>query len=140
MSLFSCYFLSYSLPPHGLQQPRLVCPSLSPGLCWNSCSWFEMVDDAIKASHPLPSPVLLFLIFPRIKVFSSDSAPCIRWAKLWSFSFSISPSNEYSLEYSHPTLTSTHDYWKNRSFDYMDLCRWSDVSVSFFFFLSVVLF
>ena len=39
-------------------------------------------------------PLLLPLIFPRIRVFSSESV--IRWPKYWSFSFSISPSNEYS--------------------------------------------
>src|SRR5574341_447993 len=40
--------------------------------------------------------LLLPLIFPRIKVLSSESVLCIRWPKYWSFSFSISPSNEYS--------------------------------------------
>ena len=35
-------------------------------------------------------------IFPSIRVFSSESVLCIRWSKYWSFSFSISPSNEYS--------------------------------------------
>ena len=35
-------------------------------------------------------------IFPNIRVFSNESALCIRWPKYWSFSFSISPSNEYS--------------------------------------------
>ena len=42
------------------------------------------------------SLLLLSSIFPRIRVFSNDSALCIRWPKYWSFSFSISPSNEYS--------------------------------------------
>ena len=42
-------------------------------------------------------PLLLLLsVFPRIKVFSSESALFIRWSKFWSFIFSISPSNEYS--------------------------------------------
>ena len=40
--------------------------------------------------------LLLPSIFPSIRVFSSDSVICIRWPKYWSFSFSISPSNEYS--------------------------------------------
>ena len=40
--------------------------------------------------------LLLPLIFPSIRVFSNESAPHIRWPKYWSFSFSISPSNEYS--------------------------------------------
>ena len=43
--------------------------------------------------HPL---LLLPSIFPSVRVFSSESALCIRWPKYWSFSFSISPSNEYS--------------------------------------------
>ena len=43
--------------------------------------------------HPL---LLLPSIFPSIKVFSNESVLCIRWPKYWSFSFSISPSNEYS--------------------------------------------
>ena len=41
-------------------------------------------------------PLLLPLIFPSIKVFSSESVLRIRWPKCWSFSFSMSPSNEYS--------------------------------------------
>ena len=41
-------------------------------------------------------PLLLPSIFPSIRVFSSESVLCIRWPKYWSFSFSISPSNEYS--------------------------------------------
>ena len=43
--------------------------------------------------HPL---LLLSSIFPSISVFSNESALCIRWPKYWSFSFNISPSNEYS--------------------------------------------
>ena len=43
--------------------------------------------------HPL---LLLPSIFPSIRVFSNDSVLCIRWPKYWSFTFSISPSNEYS--------------------------------------------
>ena len=41
-------------------------------------------------------PLLLPSIFPSIRVFSNESALCIRWSKYWSFSFSTSPSNEYS--------------------------------------------
>ena len=43
--------------------------------------------------HPL---LLLPSVFPSIRVFSNESALCIRWPKYWSFSFNISPSNEYS--------------------------------------------
>ena len=42
------------------------------------------------------NPLLLPSIFPSISVFSTDSALCIRWPKYWNFSFSISPSSEYS--------------------------------------------
>ena len=41
-------------------------------------------------------PLLLSSLFPSIRVFSNKSALCIRWPKYWSFSFNISPSNEYS--------------------------------------------
>ena len=43
--------------------------------------------------HPL---LLLLSMFPSIRVFSDESALCIRWPKYWSFSFSVHPSNEYS--------------------------------------------
>ena len=54
------------------------------------------VGDAIQPSHPLSSPLLLPPILPSIRVFSNESALHIRWPKYWGFSFSISPSNEYS--------------------------------------------
>ena len=43
--------------------------------------------------HPL---LILPSVFPSIRIFSNESVLCIRWPKYWSFSFSISPSNEYS--------------------------------------------
>ena len=115
-----------------------------------------MFSNHLILCHP---HLLWHSIFPSIRVFPNESALSIRWPKYWSFSFSISPSNEYSglnngnlaltglislqskgfsrvffnttiwkhkffsplsCPYS-PTLTSTHDYWKNHSFDYMDL-------------------
>ena len=54
------------------------------------------VSDAIQPSHPLSSLLLPPSIFPSLRVFSSESTLCIRWPNYWSFSFSISPSNEYS--------------------------------------------
>ena len=51
------------------------------------------VSGAIQPSHPLS--ILLPSIFPSIRVFSNESALHIRWPKYWSFSFNISPSNEY---------------------------------------------
>ena len=54
------------------------------------------VSDAIQPPHPLSSPLLLPWIFPSIRVFPNESALRITWPKYWSFSFMISPSNEYS--------------------------------------------
>ena len=56
------------------------------------------IESVMPSNHlilcrPLP---LLPSIFPSIRVFSSESVLCIRWPKYWNFSFSISPSNEYS--------------------------------------------
>ena len=56
----------------------------------------HQVGDAIQPSHPLPSPSPPALNLPSIRVFSNESALHIRWPKYRSFSFSISPSNEYS--------------------------------------------
>ena len=53
------------------------------------------ISDAIQPSYPL-SLLLLPSIFPTIRVFPNELAFCIRWPKCWSFSFSTSPSNEYS--------------------------------------------
>ena len=54
------------------------------------------VGDAIKSSHPLLPLLLLPSIFPSMRVFSNESVLHIRWPMYWSFSFSISPSNEHS--------------------------------------------
>ena len=56
------------------------------------------VESVILSNHLIFCHPLLLLpsIFPSIRVFSNESALCIRWPKYWSFSFSISPSNEYS--------------------------------------------
>ena len=54
------------------------------------------VSDAIQSSHPLLPLLFLPSVFPSIRVFSSESALRISWPKYWSFSFSISPLNDYS--------------------------------------------
>ena len=54
------------------------------------------VSDAIQPSHPLSSPSLPAPNLSQHQVFSNESVLCIRWPKYWAFSFSISPSNEYS--------------------------------------------
>ena len=55
------------------------------------------IESVMPSSHLiLCHPILLLSVFPSIKVFSGESALRISWPKYWSFSFSISPSNEYS--------------------------------------------
>ena len=151
------------------------CPTLcnpmdcsTPGLLSIINSWSLLKLMSIELVMPSNRLILrhpLFLppsIFPSIRVFSNESTLRIRWPNYWSFSFSISPSNEYSglisfridwldlavqrtlkssptLQFksinslslrflSSPTLTSIHDYWKNHSFDQMDLCQQNKVS------------
>ena len=59
---------------------------------------FPVLDHLLEPSNHLIlcRPLLLPSIFPSIRVFSNESAFRIRWLKYWSFSFSISPSYEYS--------------------------------------------
>ena len=54
------------------------------------------VGDVIQPSHPLSAPSPPAFSLSQHRGFSSESGLCIRWPKYWSFSFSISPSNEYS--------------------------------------------
>ena len=127
---------------------------------WSSLRLMS-IELAMPSNHLILCHSLLLLpsVFPSIRVFSSELVLLISWPKYWSFSFSISPSNEYSglisfridwfdllvvqgtlksllqhhsskalnssaLSFLYsPTLTSIHDYWKNHSFDYMDLCQ-----------------
>ena len=61
-------------------------------------SWSLLIVSVKSSNHLILCRPLLLLpsIFPIIRVFSNESALCIRWPNYWSFSFSISPSNEYS--------------------------------------------
>ena len=72
---------------HGLQHARPPCPSPTPSL-----------QSVMPSNHLILCRPLLFSpsVFPSIRVFSNESALRIRWPKYWSFSFNISPSNEYS--------------------------------------------
>ena len=88
--LFSHPVISNSLRPHGLQHAGLPCPSPTLGACSNSC--------------PL-SPTILFSVIPffsclqsspALGFFSNEFALCIRWPRYQSFTFSISPSDDYS--------------------------------------------
>ena len=142
---------------HKVKAMVFPCPSLSAGVCSNS----RPSNQWCYLFHPLlPTLLLLPSIFPSIRIFSNESALCIRWPKYCSFSISL--SNEYSglisfrinwfyLFAGQGTLKSllqdhnlkasilqrsaffmfqlsVHDYWKNHSFDYVDLCWQSDVS------------
>ena len=144
LAQFSCLVMSDSLWPQGLQHTRLPCPSPTPRAHSNSCPSSQQCHPTIYLTlcHPL---LLLPSISPIIGVFSNESVLYIRWPKYWSFSFSISPSNEYSGLIGFPcsprdsqessptprfrsinssariflyiTLTSIHDHWKNHSHD-----------------------
>ena len=72
-----------------------------------SCLKLMFIKSVMPSNHLILCHPLLLppLIFPSIRVFSNESADHIRWPKYWSFSFSISPSNEYS------GLTSFRIYW-----------------------------
>ena len=116
----------------------------------NSRSLFMLmsIESVMPSNRLILCCFLLFLpsIFPSIRVFSKESTLPIKWPKNWSFSFSISPSKEYSgligsycsprdsqessptprfksinssvLNFLYsPTLTSIHDHWKNHSLD-----------------------
>ena len=81
---------------HGLQHARPPCPSPTPGVDSNSSSLLS-IESVMPFNHLILCHPLLLLpsIFPSIKVFSSELVRHIRWPKYWSFSFNISPSNEY---------------------------------------------
>ena len=70
--------------------------SLSFTVPWNLLKLMS-IESMMPSNHLiLYCPLLLPSIFSRIRVFSNESALCLRWPKYWSFSFSIRPSNEYS--------------------------------------------
>ena len=90
---FSHSVVSDSLWPHESQHARLLCPSPTLGAYSDSS-----IVSVMPSNHLILCCPLLFLpsIFPTIRVFSNELVLRIRWPKYWSFSFSISPSKEYS--------------------------------------------
>ena len=90
---FNHFVVSDSLRLHRLQHARLPSPSPTPGNCSNSCPLSWWCHPTISLCDPLP---LLPSVFPSIRVYSNELVLCIRWPKYWTFSFSISPSSEYS--------------------------------------------
>ena len=91
--MFSCSVMSNSLRPHGLQYARFPSPSPTPRACSNSCPLSQWCHPIILSSV-IPFSSCLYS-FPA-SVFSSELALHMIWPKYWSFSSSISPSNEYS--------------------------------------------
>ena len=85
--------LCLTLQPYVLHHPRIPCPSQSLNLLkLKSIEWVMLSNHLILCCRHL----LLPSVFPSITVFSSELAFCIRWPKYWSFSFTVSPSSEYS--------------------------------------------
>ena len=84
--------------------------SLSFTISWNLLKPIS-IKSVMPSSHLIPYHPFLLLpsIFPSIRVFSNKSVLRIRWPKYWSFSFSISPSNEYSV-------------WISFGMDWLDPC------------------
>ena len=91
---FSHSVVSDSLRLHEPQHPRPPTPSPTP----RGLPKLTSVEWVMPPNHLIICRPLLFLpsIFPSIRVFSNESVLGIKWPKYWSFSFSISPSNEYS--------------------------------------------
>ena len=150
---FGCSVVFDSLRPYGLQHAR---PPNTQGLLKLMSIKSVMPSKHLILCHPC---LLLPSFFLSIRAFSSVSSSHQK-PKYWSFSLSISPSNEYpgqiafrtawfdlleikesfpelqfksmnflALRFLYcPTLTSIHDYWKNHSFDKMDLCWQTNVS------------
>ena len=90
---FSHSVMSDSLQPHESQHAGLPVHHQLPEF---TQSHAHRVSDAIQISHPLLSPSPSAPIPPSIRVFSNESTLLMRWPKYWSFSFSMSPSNEHS--------------------------------------------
>ena len=99
---FNRSVVSNSLWPHGLQHARPPCSSPTHRVYSKSCPLSRWCHPTISSCLPL---LILPPIFPSIRVFSNESVLWIRWPKYWSFSFSISPSNE------HPGLISFRMDW-----------------------------
>ena len=119
-----CCSVSKSHPtlcdPTDCSMPGLPILHCLPKFAQTRVHW---VNDAIHHLVLCCLLLLLLSIFPSIRVFSNESALHIRWPKYWSFSFSISPSNEYSglfplgLTYLISLPTKVHDtrYWDSSS-------------------------
>ena len=104
------YSSGLPFPDSGIEPASLESPALagrfftteSPGkplTIFQSLLKLTSIDSVMGSNYLILCHLLLLLssIFPSIRVFSNESALCIRWPKYWIFSLSISPSNEYSV-------------------------------------------
>ena len=104
-----CYFHNFSWVDLQFSSVTHLCPSLCDPMNCSTPGFpvhhqlpeltqihVHQVSDAIQPSHPLSSPSSPAFNLSQHQVFSSESVLCVRWPKYWSFSFSISLSNEYS--------------------------------------------
>ena len=89
---FSCSVMSDSLQPMNCSMPGLPVHHQLPESTQTHVHW---VGDAFQPSHPLSSPSPPALNLSQHQGLFSESALPIRWPKYWSFSFNISPTNEY---------------------------------------------
>ena len=97
-TLFSSVQFSHSVLSNSLLPPWTAAHQASLSIT-NSQSLLRLmsIELVMPSNHLiLCHSLLLPSIFPSIRVFSNESALCIRWPKYWSFSFNINPSNEYS--------------------------------------------
>ena len=153
--------MSNSLQQLGLKHSRLRCPSLSPGVCSNSCplSWWchPTISSSVIPSSFCPQFFPVSRSFPMSSLFASGGQSIAAsastsvlpmniqdWFPLgWTGWISLQSKRPSRVFYSitvwkhrffitkplcGPTLTSICDYWKNRGFDYMDLCQKSVIS------------
>ena len=93
--LFSFSVMSNSLQHRGLHTPGFLVLHCLPKFAQTHVHWVSETSNHLILCFPL---FLLPSVFPSTRVFSTELALCIKCPKYWSFSFSISPSNEYSLE------------------------------------------
>ena len=146
--------MSNSLRPHGLQHPKLPCPSPTPGACSNWCPLSRWCHPTISssvvpfscpqsfaASGSFPVSQLFTSGGPSIGTSASASVLPMNIQGWFSLGLILSPCSPRDSQESSPTsqfegissmvlsllygliLTSIDDYWKNHSFDFMDLCR-----------------
>ena len=144
--------MSDSLWPHELQHARLPCPSPSPRACSNSCSLSQWCHPTISSSvvpfsscpQSFPAsgscPMSQFFASGGQSIGASASVSvllvnipgwfpcCSRDSQESSLALQFESSSSLLILLYDPPLISVHDYCKNYSFDYTDLCRQNDVS------------